>query len=143
MNLFDAIKAQEKRILRLLRRLEDGSAERPSERRSTLDELGDRWRSLVRIERESLHPLLRDGEEGRRLVESWQQDQDEIEAALEELESIDPEAVSFQTIAEHLSSLVRVYVREERRDALRRASEEIEGELAQRLGHELEHRPHA
>lgn len=142
-SLFEAINVQEKRILRLLRRLEDDTPAQRGHRRAMRQELGDRLRGLIRVERENLHPLLLDGDEPRHLIDEWRRDQAEIEAALLELESVDPEAVSFPAVVEYLATMVRRYVREDRRQRLRAAAQEIQGEQAQQIGRTLESRPGA
>lgn len=104
MDLFEELTAENARIARLARALEDAPAGRPAERAARRAELDELLRCRRRLEEDFLHPLLARERETRELSKAVRKQMDAVERDLEALREVPPEQRVLQHRAEALAA---------------------------------------
>jgi hemerythrin-like domain-containing protein len=137
MTVFDVLDREHKRLLAVLRRLEDASVGEPAQRRSLLREVRDRVRTMTHAERDLLYPLLLEHREARDETVLSLQEDDDIEDQLEALGTLAPDDHVFQRELEVLSGVLRQHIARQRNELLPLAQRVISKAQAQQLGQEL------
>jgi hypothetical protein len=127
MNIFELLRKEEVRLLKILRKLEDTSSREIQERELLLHQVRIHALTLNEILREHFYPtvVLSLGKEEPRLlqaVERAQEDDAEIERILEGLAEMQPWERSYKLLVERLVAQARLNAQWRERELFERAS---------------------
>lgn len=139
MRIFEAVRAENKKILKLLRKLDDTASGVPDERRRLTAELKLQFESLAEATEEYLYPLFIN-EPTRYEAIVGRAQRRESEDLLHELERYHPSSKQFKRLAEVLSGQMRKQIEHEDRVLLPQAEKIISGEDAEAMGERLRQR---
>lgn len=116
--IHDVLKAENRKLLDALKRLEDATAGEPEERRQHLDDVRHRVLRLEELEEGLLYPLLDTDSRSRRMVAEARRRQRAVGEALERLAEVAADESEFQPRAEALHGAVRHRVEHEEDELL-------------------------
>lgn len=134
MEIYEALRRENAKILATIGKLEDTTAHQPAAREERLRQLQSHIRVEKKIAEDRLYPLLLASPKTYAMVGRARQENGEIEELLAQLAAVDPGDPGARYLLENLGSLVRRHVEWEEHDLFRLARAVIAPEHAALLG---------
>jgi hypothetical protein len=147
MDIYEALKQGNGRILKIMRKLEDTTARQPQEREELLRQATLHLAAQKKVEEDRFYPLLLASPKTFQAVSRARHEWGEIEDLVEQLAGSEKSDPGCRYLLEYLSSLVQRHVEWEEQTLFRQARQvippeqaEMLGEAAEREQEELRHR---
>lgn len=133
MNIYEVLKSENAKTLKLLGDLEDTTAGQPDRRKQLLHIVSIQIQAQNRIEEDNLYPLLSSHPDTRQLATSVQEENRNSESILHQLRDTPPTDSRFENLVETLHAQVRKHVQKEEQELFPQAANVVTAEQAIRL----------
>jgi hemerythrin-like domain-containing protein len=134
MNIYEAIRQENARILKIMRQLEDTAAHQPEKREELLRLAHNHLAAQKTVEENRFYPLLLASPKTFEAVARARHENEEIDNVLDQLALMDKSDPDCRYLLEYLSGLVQRHIEWEEHALFRQASQVISPEQADLLG---------
>jgi hypothetical protein len=138
MDIYEAIRQENVKISRIMRKLEDTAAHQPEKRESLLRQARQHLSAQRQVEENRFYPLLLASPKTFEAVARARHENEEIESVLDQLDLMDKSEPECGYLLEYLSGLVQRHMEWEERGLFRQARRVISPEQADLLGQAAE-----
>jgi len=134
MNVFQVVKAEDARLMKIVRRIEDTAAGKPEERRLLVNQARIQFRAQQLVESRHLLPALRVHGGGDAVAEAFTASGRDVDAVLEKALEGDPSAGKYSFVLGDFASSAQRHVHWKEREMLARMERLLLEEESETLG---------